>query len=190
MSPVGYCRVSSTGQSLDIQRELLEAAGCTKVFSEKKSGRTGSGRPALQDALDYVRDGDVFMVTRLGRLARSIVDLRNIVDRLEAKRVGFRVLQQSIDTTTSEGRLMLNLLGSFAEFENDIRRERQREGIDRALAEGRYNGRPRSVDPAAVRQLKAEGLGAAEIARQLNIGRASVYRALGAHDVNARDLAK
>ena len=178
MSLVGYCRVSSTGQSLDIQKELLEAAGCTKLFQEKKSGRKRSDRPALQDALDYVREGDVFMVTRLDRLARSIVDLRNVVDRLEAKRVGFRVLQQSIDTTTSEGRLMLNLLGSFAEFENDIRRERQREGIDRALAEGRYKGRPRSVDGDAVRKLKAEGVGPAEIARRLNVGRASVYRML------------
>ena len=170
MSLVGYCRVSSTGQTLDIQKALLDAAGCIKVFAEKKSGRKGSERPVLDDALDYVREGDVFIVTRLDRLARSIVDLRNIVDQLEAKGVGFRVLQQAIDTTTSEGRLMLNLLGSFAEFENDIRRERQREGIDRALAEGRYNGRPRSVDGDAVRKLKAEGVGAAEIARRLDVG--------------------
>ena len=178
MAIVGYARVSSTGQSLELQLEQLKAAGCEKVFSEKKSGRRADDRPALHDALDYLRDGDVFVVTRLDRLARSIVDLRNIVDRLETKKVGFQVLQQSINTTAPEGRLLLNLVGSFAEFENDIRRERQREGIDRAKAAGRYNGRPRSIDRDMVNKLKAEGVGPAEIARQLKIGRASVYRML------------
>lgn len=179
MALVGYARVSSAGQSLEVQEELLRAAGCEKVFSEKRSGRTTDGRDALADALEWVRDGDVLVVTRLDRLARSITDLRQIVDRVTAKGVGFRALQQSgMDTTSSEGRLMLNILASFAEFEADIRKERQADGIAKAKAEGVYKGRPATIDTAAVAKLKAEGVGPAEIARRLGIGRASVYRAL------------
>ena len=149
------------------------------MFSEKESGRTTIGREELALALDYVREGDVFVVTRLDRLARSMIDLRAIVDRLTAKKVGFRALQQgAIDTTRSEGRLMLNILASFAEFETDIRRERQQDGIERAKAEGVYRGRKPSVDVAEVRRLKEEGVRPVEIARRLGIGRASVYRAL------------
>lgn len=177
---IGYARVSSTGQALELQREQLAAAGCEKVFEEKRSGGSQEGREQLALALDYVREGDVLVVTRLDRLARSMVDLREIVDRLTAKKVEFKALQQgSIDTTTSSGRLMLNMLASFAEFELDLRRERQREGIDRAKAEGRYKGRKPSVPAEQVRKLHAEGVGPAEIARRLQIGRASVYRAIG-----------
>lgn len=128
--------------------------------------------------LCYVRMGDVFLVTRLDRLARSLVDLRRIVDMLTEKEVGFRCLQQHIDTTSSEGRLMLNLLGSFAEFETEIRKERQADGIAKAKAAGRYRGRPKSIDPEQIAALKAEGLGASAIAKKLGIGRASVYRAM------------
>lgn len=176
MAVVGYARVSSTGQSLDVQVEQLRAAGCTKIFQEKRSGTTTSGREELQRALDYVRDGDVFVVCRLDRLARSIVDLRRIIDTLTAKEVGFRVLQQAIDTTRAEGRLLLHLLGAFAEFETDLRKERQTEGIAKAKLAGRYKGRPKSIDPASIAALKAEGLGASAIAKKLGIGRASVYR--------------
>lgn len=123
MSIVGYGRVSSAGQSLDVQREQLLAAGAEQIFEEKRSGTTTEGREQLEAALRYVRKGDVFLVTRLDRLARSLVDLRRIVDTLTEKGVGFRCLQQHIDTTSSEGRLMLNLLGSFAEFETEIRKE-------------------------------------------------------------------
>jgi DNA invertase Pin-like site-specific DNA recombinase len=105
-----------------------------------------------------------------------LVDLRQIVDRLLAKGVGFRCLQQHIDTTSSEGRLMLNILASFAEFETDIRRERQREGIEKAKGAGRYRGRPPSIDLGQIEELAAEGLGPTEIARRLGIGRASIYR--------------
>lgn len=179
MAVIGYARVSSTGQTLEVQLDQLKAAGCDKVFSEKESGRT-TGRAQLQFALDYVREGDVFVVTRLDRLARSMLDLRTIVDGLASKGVGFRVLQQgAIDTTRSDGRLMLNILASFAEFEADIRRERQKDGIARAKAHGVYRGRKPSVDAEEVRRLKAEGVRPAEIARRLRIGRASVYRALG-----------
>ncbi|WP_396274750.1 recombinase family protein [Hyphomonas sp.] len=180
MTMTGYCRVSSTGQSLDIQIEQLRQAGCEEIFAEKKTGTTTDGREQLEQALKFVRKGDVFVVCRLDRLARSIVDLRKIVDQLEAKGVGFRCLQQgSIDTTRAEGRLLLNILASFAEFETEIRKERQREGIDKAKADGRYRGRPQSIDPSRIAELEAEGLGASAIAKRLGIGRASVYRLKG-----------
>jgi len=178
MSIVGYGRVSSAGQSLDVQREQLLAAGAEQIFEEKRSGTTTEGREQLEAALRYVRKGDVFLVTRLDRLARSLVDLRRIVDTLTEKGVGFRCLQQHIDTTSSEGRLMLNLLGSFAEFETEIRKERQADGIAKAKAAGRYRGRPKAIDPEQIAALRAEGLGASAIAKRLGIGRASVYRAL------------
>lgn len=179
MTLVGYARVSSSGQSLELQREQLLAAGCTKLFEEKRSGTSQDGREQLAHCLDYVREGDTLVVTRLDRLARSMLDLRQIIDRLTDKGVAFKALQQgAIDTGSSNGRLMLNLLGAFAEFETDLRRERQREGIDRARAAGVYRGRKPSVPRDAVQELHANGVGPAEIAKRLKIGRASVYRAL------------
>ena len=181
MPLIGYARVSSSGQSLEVQRDQLLAAGCSRIFEEKRSGLSQDGREQLALALDYVRDGDVLIVTRLDRLARSITDLRQIVDRLTAKEVGFRALQQGdLDTSTSNGRLMLNMLGAFAEFEADLRRERQREGIDKAKTNGIYKGRKPSVPVDEVRKLKAEGMAPTEIAKRLKVGRASVYRALAA----------
>ena len=177
MAQVAYLRVSTTGQSLDVQREQLLAAGCTELFEEKKSGTTTQGRDQLDAALRFVRKGDVFYVTRLDRLARSMTDLRKIVDTLTEKGVGLRVLQQgAIDTTRSEGRLMLNMLASFAEFETDLRKERQADGIAKAKAEGKYHGRPATIDGARIAELEKEGLGASAIAKKLGIGRASVYR--------------
>jgi DNA invertase Pin-like site-specific DNA recombinase len=174
---IGYARVSSTGQSLEVQVEQLRAVGCTKIFEEKISGTSQNGRAQLALALDYVRDGDDFLVTRLDRLARSMTDLREIVDRLIAKKVEFRAIQQgAIDTSSSGGRLMLNMLAAVAEFEGDLRRERQSEGIAKAKAAGRYRGRPKSIDVERIEALEAEGLGPTAIAKRLGIGRASVYR--------------
>jgi DNA invertase Pin-like site-specific DNA recombinase len=179
MAIIGYARVSSVGQSLDVQLEQLKAAGCEKVFSEKFTGTTATGRDQLTAAIDYAREGDVLLVTRMDRLARSMGDLKNIVDQLNAKSVGFRALQQgAIDTTRSDGRLMLNILASFAEFETDIRKERQLEGIAKAKAAKVYKGRKPSVPVAEVRRLASEGVGPTEIGKRLGIGRASVYRAL------------
>lgn len=179
MATVGYARVSSVGQSLDVQLEQLKAAGCDKVFSEKITGTTTKGRSQLALALDYVREGDVLVVTRMDRLSRSLTDLRLTVDQLTAKGVGFRALQQSgIDTTRPEGKLMLGMLGAFAEFETDIRKERQLEGIAKAKAANVYKGRKPTVPVAEVHRLAAEGVGATEIGRRLGIGRASVYRAM------------
>lgn len=174
---IGYARVSSAGQSLDIQREQLQAAGCERIFEEKKSGATVSSRAVLEEALEFARDGDALIVTRLDRLARSIMDLRQIVDGLTAKGVGFRCLQQgALDTTRSDGKLLLNILGSFAEFEADIRRERQMEGIAKAKEAGVYRGRRPSIDVAAVRAALAAGESPTAVAKRLGYARSSVYR--------------
>lgn len=179
MALVGYARVSSVGQSLEVQETALKEAGCENVFSEKRSGLSAKGRQRLEDAVDYVREGDTFVVTRLDRLARSVADLFKIMSRLEAKGVAFRCLQQSgVDTDSSSGRLMLAILGAVAAFEADIRRERQQEGIERAKAAGVYKGRKPTIIGEKIRQLKAEGVRPADIAKQLGIGRASVYRHL------------
>jgi DNA invertase Pin-like site-specific DNA recombinase len=176
---VGYARVSSVGQSLDIQLGELERAGCEKVFAEKRSGTSADARTALQDALEFVREGDTLVVTRLDRLARSSNDLHNIIAQLTAKGVKFHCVQQSgVDTDSGMGKLVLAILGAVAEFETDIRKERQREGIDKAKANGRYKGRKPSVDTAKVRELHAAGFGPSAIAKQLKLGRTSVYRAL------------
>lgn len=179
MAVVGYARVSSAGQSLDVQEAALSEAGCEKVFSEKRTGTTTDGRDELLRALDYVREGDVFVVTRIDRLARSVTDLHQIIERLTAKGVGFRALQQGeFSTTTSYGKLFLTILGGFAEFEAGIRRERQLEGIEKAKALGRYRGRPKSVDTASIRRLHAEGVRPAHIAKRLGVARSTVYEAL------------
>lgn len=178
---VGYGRVSSSGQSLDIQLEALGAAGCEKVFAEKMSGRSTTDREQLAMALDFVREGDTLVVTRLDRLARSVGDLHRIIEKLTGKGAAFRCLNQSgVDTDTSTGRLMLAILGAVAAFENDIRRERQMEGVQKARLAGKYKGRPATICPDAVRELRQQGLGATAIAKKLGIGRASVYRMLAA----------
>jgi len=177
---VGYARVSSSGQSLEVQIDALQGAGCEKVFQEKKSGTSADGRQALADAIDFVREGDTLVITRLDRLARSSVDLHNIIARLVGKGVKFRCIQQAgVDTDSGMGKLVLAILGAVAEFETDIRKERQREGIEKAKEKGVYKGRKPSVDINAVQALKEEGVRPSDIAKRLGIGRASVYRALG-----------
>ena len=174
---VGYARVSSVGQELDVQRTLLTEAGCTRIFEEKRSGRKASGRDQLQAALDYMRDGDTLVVTRLDRLARSVIDLQKIVDQLESEGIKFRVLQQSgIDTSRPEGKMLLTMLGAVAEFEADIRAERQRDGIEAAKAKGVYKGRPATIDPVAIRAALGAGEAPAALARRLGIARSTVYR--------------
>lgn len=178
---VGYARVSSVGQSLEVQLDQLRDAECEKVFSEKRSGTSTANRQALAEALDFVREGDTLVVTRLDRLARSNADLYSIVDRLNTKGVTFRCLQQgAVDTSSSMGKLVLGILGVVAEFETDLRRERQRDGIEKTKAEHpeRYRGRPVARDEEAIRELRRKGVGPSEIARQLNISRSTVHRAL------------
>jgi DNA invertase Pin-like site-specific DNA recombinase len=184
---VGYARVSSSGQSLDVQLAALAAAGAEKIFSEKQSGSQASNRAALQDALEFVREGDELICVRLDRLARSVSDLLTICERLVAKGVSFRCIDQAgIDVTSSSGRLMLTMLGAVAAFENDIRRERQRDGIEAAKVAGVYRGGKTRIDPEAIRALRADGMGPSEIAAKLKIGRASVYRLLANSAAAAR----
>lgn len=175
---VGYARVSSASQSLEVQYDALRAAGCEKLFAEKESGTTTDNRKALFDALDFIREGDCFIVTRIDRLARSVADLEGIVAKVKAKGAFLKAVEQPIDTSTPAGTAFLQMLGVFAQFETAIRKDRQMEGIAKAKAEGRYKGRKPTVDVQAVRALKAEGVRPADIATKLGIARASVYRAL------------
>lgn len=174
---IGYARVSSVGQSLAIQREALTQAGCDKVYAEKRSGRTAADRVELTRALDQLRPGDQLVVTRLDRLARSVGDLHRLVEQITAARASFRCLQQGgVDTASSTGKLMLAILGAVAEFENDIRRERQRDGIEKAKERGVYRGRPATINGDSIASLRVQGFGATAIAQKLGISRASVYR--------------
>jgi DNA invertase Pin-like site-specific DNA recombinase len=180
VTTIGYARVSTTDQDLSIQEAALRAAGCEVIRTEKRSGTTTKGRTELQTILEFLRKGDVLMVTRVDRLARSIGDLQDIVRALKAKGAALRTTEQPIDTSTAAGKCFLDMLGVFAEFETNLRRERQAEGIAKAKAAGIYRGRKPSVDAVEVKRLKAEGLGASQIAKRLKIGRASVYRVLEA----------
>jgi DNA invertase Pin-like site-specific DNA recombinase len=154
------------------------AAGCTVIRSEKVSGTSRDGRTELQIVLNFIQKGDELVVTRIDRLARSIGDLQDIVRTLKAKGASLRATEQPIDTSRAAGKAFLDMLGVFAEFETNLRRERQMEGIAKAKAAGVYKGRPAVIDLNKVRELKAQGLGASEIAKRLGIGRASVYRLL------------
>lgn len=172
--------MSSSSQSLAIQQEALRTAGCDIIRSEKLTGTKLAGRTELETIIEFARAGDVVTVTRIDRLARSIADLASIVNRLEAKGVSLVATEQPIDTKSAVGRCFLQMMGVFAEFETAIRRERQMEGIAKAKAEGIYKGRKRSIDPERVKALAAQGVGATAIAKELNVGRASVYRLLNA----------
>jgi DNA invertase Pin-like site-specific DNA recombinase len=176
MTTIGYARVSTTDQDLAIQVNSLKAADCEVIRSEKRSGTTTEGRAELQTILDFLRYGDVLMITRIDRLARSIGDLQDIVRALRARGAVLRATEQPIDTSTAAGKCFLDMLGVFAEFETNLRRERQLEGIAKAKANGIYKGRKPSIDRAEIERLKAEGLGPSAIAQKLGIGRASVYR--------------
>ncbi len=174
----GYARVSTTDQDLTVQRDALAAAGCSIIREEKRSGTTAAGRTELRTLLDFIRKGDSLVVTRIDRLARSIADLQTIMAELKAKGAALRCTEQPVDTTTAAGKAFLDMLGVFAEFETNLRRERQLEGIAAAKGRGVYQGRKPSIDVAAVRELDQKGVGASEIAKRLGIGRASVYRLL------------
>src|SRR5207253_6128052 len=178
MTIIGYARVSTQDQNLVIQEAALKAAGCDVVRSERRSGTTTTGRAELRTVLDFLRKGDVLMVTRIDRLARSIGDLQDIVRTVRARGAALKATEQPIDTNTAAGKCFLDMLGVFAEFETNLRRERQLEGIAKAKAAGVYKGRPPSIDADRVREMKAQGIGASEIAKALKIGRASVYRVL------------
>src|ERR1700724_2820757 len=154
MTVIGYARVSTTDQNLDVKESALRAAGCDLIRSEKRTGTTTAGREELRTVLDFLRSGDVLMVTRIDRLARSIGDLQDIVRAVKAKGATLKATEQPIDTSTAAGKAFLDMLGVFAEFETNLRKERQLEGIAKAKAAGVYKGRKPSVDVSQVRALK------------------------------------
>ena len=174
----GYARVSSTGQDLTIQIEALTKAGCTTIRQEKVSGTSIQGRDELNTLLEFLREGDELVVTRVDRLARSIRDLQNIVYDLNQKGVTISATEQPVNTNTSAGKCFLDMLAVFSEFETNLRKERQMEGIAKAKEKGVYKGRKPTVDVVKVKELRDSGVGASAIAKELGIGRASVYRAL------------
>lgn len=173
---IGYARVSSTGQNEAAQVDILRRHGADELFIEKASGTTREGREKLEEAIRFARKGDVLMVTRLDRLARSVLDLNTISQELQTKGVDLIATEQNIDTTTPTGRLMFNMLGAIAEFETDLRKERQLEGIAKAKEEGRYKGRPVTVDGEAIRAALAAGDKPMAVAKRFNVARSTVYR--------------
>ncbi len=179
MATYGYARVSTTDQDLSLQRNALSAAGCEIIREEKVSGTKRAGRQELETLLQFLREGDTLVVTRLDRLARSMDDLSSIAKELQGKGVALKATEQPVDTGTAAGKAFFQMLGVFAEFETNLRRERQMEGIAKAQQDGKYKGRKPSINVAEVKRLRDdEGMGATEIARRLGIARTSVYRVL------------
>jgi DNA invertase Pin-like site-specific DNA recombinase len=177
---VGYARTSTADQvaGFEAQDRDLKTAGCDKTFREQVS--SVSQRPQLEAALDFLRDGDTLVVTKLDRLARSVPDLVRITEAVRQTGAHLQVLAMALNTADATGRMMLNVLGSIAQFEREMMLERQREGIQKAKAEGKYRGRKATARAKApeIATLKAQGVRPVDIARRLGIGRASVYRAL------------
>ncbi len=181
---IGYARTSTLDQKAGLEAQLrdLANAGCEKTFSEQVSSVDKDARKALDAAIEFTREGDVLVVTKLDRLARSVSHLIKITDALAAKGVTLRILDMQIDTGTANGRLMLTLIGGIAQFEREIMLERQREGIAKAKADGKYKGRKPTAMAEADKVLhlvKVEGVSPTEAAKRLGIGRSSVYRILG-----------
>ena len=180
---IGYARTSTIEQvnGLDAQIDQLKSLGCEKIFSEQVS--SVSKRPELVKSVDFCREGDIFVATKLDRLARSVQDLWKLVDTLDRKSVHLKILDIGIDTSAPTGRLILTVLGGISQFEREIMLERQREGIARAKAAGKLKGRKPTAQQKArdVIALKQDGLGATEISKVVGIGRASVYRILNAN---------
>ncbi len=182
MALIGYARVSSVGQSLAVQRDRLEH--CDKIFEEQRSGTTGK-RPRLLACLEYVREGDTLVVTRLDRLARSTLHLCQIADELHRKGVHLQVLDQQLNTSDATGRLLFHMLGAIAQFETELRAERQREGIEHAKARGVVLGRRKTLTPpqiAALQERRRQGWTISALMTAYRISKATVYRYLNSTD--------
>ncbi len=178
MANVGYARVSSVGQTLDVQLGKLKH--CDKIFQERRSG-SSSKRPRLKSCLEYVREGDVLVVTRLDRLARSTLHLCQIAAELEHKRVDLRVLDQNINTGDATGRLLFNMLGAIAQFETELRAERQKDGIQKAKERGVRFGRRKNLSPEQIFELQSrrkQGVLIKTLMKDFALSKSSVYRYL------------
>jgi len=185
---VGYARVSSTGQNLEAQVELLKRAGCEKIFQEKKSGTKRADRIELENALEFVREGDTFLVTRLDRCSRNTLDLYKILELLKNKKVDFKATEQEFDTSTSTGKLMVGLLSVIAEFETDLRAERQAEGIKSAMARGvKFGAKRKMTDEQVLEAIELQKSGAftnQQIADRFGVGRSTLLRYLSEYKSN------
>jgi len=179
---IGYARVSSTGQSLDVQIDKLKAAGCGDIFQEKRSGLDGK-RPELKACLRHLRKGDTLVISRIDRLARSTVHLHQIAEDLKARGIDLKVIDQHIDTSTAQGKLMFSMLAAIAEFETELRKERQADGIAKAKANGVKFGRKNEYTDELIeemRQKRAEGVLIKDIMSEYDISKAHLYRLLKA----------
>lgn len=174
---IGYARTSTTDQNLDAQITALKAAGCGMVRTEQRSGASLEGRPELKTILDFIHPGETLVVTRIDRLARSLSDLQVIVATLKDKGAHLAATEQPVDTSNATGKAFFDMLGVFAEFETNLRRERQAEGIAAAKQRGAYRGRTAKIDMAALQVKLAEGLSPTEIARDMGVSRGTVYKA-------------
>ena len=175
---VAYARVSSIGQNLDSQIASLKEYGCEKIFQEKVSGTSTKGRDKLRECLEFVREGDELVITRVDRAARSVLDLQLIIKELTDKGVSLTATEQPISTKDATSKCFLDMLSVFSEFETNLRRERQMDGIRIAKEKGKFKGRVAKIDTKKIQSLRSEGLGATEIANQMGIDRTSVYRLL------------
>ncbi len=178
---IGYARVSTHEQNLDLQLDALKAAGCGKIFTDKIS-TLKEERKGLLEALEYVRPGDVLVVWKLDRLGRTLKQLIELVAFLNQKGIGFKSLKETIDTTTSTGKLVFHIFAALAEFERDIIHERTRAGLEAARARGRSGGRPKSLPPQQVQALKKlydnKTMPVSQICSTFHIGRTTLYRYL------------
>jgi DNA invertase Pin-like site-specific DNA recombinase len=176
---IGYARVSTSDQTLDLQKDALDKAGCSKIFTDTASGAKAE-RKGLEQAVSYVRKGDTLVVWRLDRLGRSLPHLIETITALNNRGIGFKSITESIDTTTSGGKLIFHIFGALAEFERDIIRERTHAGLTAARARGRLGGRPKALSPKKAQMAKAlykdKNNTIDDICRTLNISRATLYR--------------
>lgn len=176
MSRIGYARTSTTDQNLEAQLLALKAAGCSMIRQEQKSGGTLAGRPELNTILDFIHAGETLVVTRIDRLARSLQDLQLIVATLKAKGAHLFATEQPVDTSTAAGKAFFDMLGVFAEFETNLRRERQAEGIAAAKKRGTYKGRPAKIDQNEIWRRLEQGYRPSQIVRELDVSRGTIYR--------------
>ncbi len=188
---LGYARVSTDDQTLNLQLDAFQSAGCTKIFRDTASGAKAD-RPGLARALEHLRDGDVLVVWRLDRLGRSLASLIDLMTQLDRRGIGFKSLTEQIDTTTSGGKLIFHIFGALAEFERNLTRERTQAGLVAARARGRKGGRPRRLDTdrkvQMARQLHADPANAiADICKTLGVSRATLYRYLGSSTATPKE---
>ena len=175
---IGYARTSTVDQNLDAQIQALTAAGCGIVRGEQRSGTTLEGRPELKTILDFIHPGETLVVTRIDRLARSMQDLQVIVARLKERGAHLAATEQPVDTSTAAGKAFFDMLGVFAEFETNLRQERQAEGIKAATRKGVYRGRPPKIDIVAIQARLDAGISPTEVTREMGVSRGTVYKAM------------